>query len=148
MFVVFDTNVLIPLILDASHSTRLFRRLTAAGHRVVASPAILDEVDSKLRTKASLRKWLNLPDETIEEFIRLLPTQLIIVPGAIQVAGAVPRDMTDDKTIATALDGSAAYIVTEDRDLLTIGIWKHILIVNRRTFELELDALGVPRADQ
>jgi len=148
MFVVFDTNVLIPLILDASHSTRLFRRLRAAGHRVVASPAILDEVDSRLRTKASLRKWLGLPDETIEEFIKLLPTELVIVPGVVQVAGADPRDMTDDKIIAAAIEGSAAYIVTEDRDLLTVGIWKHILIVNRRTFELELDALGVPRTDQ
>lgn len=145
MFVVFDTNVLIPLILDASFSTRIFRRLTAAAHRVVASPAILEELNSKLRTKASLRKWLDLSDEIIEEFIDLLPTQLSIVPGVVKIEGAIPRDLTDDKIIAAAVEGSAAYIVTEDQDLLAVGTWRGIQIVNRLIFESELDVLGVPR---
>lgn len=147
MFVVFDTNVLIPLVLDASLSTRLFRRLEAADHHVVASPAILDEVNSKLRTKASLRRWLGLPDESIEAFIGVLPAQLVIVPGNIEIEGAVPRDATDDKLIAAAIEGSAAYIVTEDQDLLSLGAWQGIRIVNRPTFEVELDALGVPRLE-
>lgn len=148
MFVVFDTNILIPLILDASLSTRIFRRLEAAGHHVVASSAILDEVNSKLRTKASLRKWLALPDEIIEEFIGVLPTQLVIVPGIVEIEGAVPRDATDDKLIAAAVEGSAAYIVTEDQDLLSLGAWQGFQIVNRLTFEVELDALGVPRLER
>lgn len=69
MFVVFDTDVLIPLVLPASRSTRLFHRLHGTGHRVASSTAILDEVQSKLRTKASLRKWLDLSDADIEEFL-------------------------------------------------------------------------------
>lgn len=121
MFVVFDTNVLIPLVIDASLSTRLFRRLEAVGHRVMTSPAILDEVNSKLRTKAGLRRWLGLPDEIIEAFIGVLPKQLVIVPGIVEIEGAVPRDATDDKLIAAAVEGSAAYIVTEDQDLRRSG---------------------------
>ena len=53
--VVFDTNTLIPLILPASLSTRLFSRLNRAGWVIAASPHILLEVADKLRTKESLR---------------------------------------------------------------------------------------------
>ncbi len=49
--VVFDTNVLIPLLLTASHSTRLFLRLDAAGWEVAATRQLLGEVEVKLRTK-------------------------------------------------------------------------------------------------
>lgn len=69
MIVVFDSSVLIPLILDVSHSTALFRRLISDGHLIVASPALFDEVARKLRTKSSLRRWLNLPDDQIERFL-------------------------------------------------------------------------------
>jgi len=47
MVVVFDSDVLIPLILPASRSTQILDRLREAGHRVAASPAMLDEVSEK-----------------------------------------------------------------------------------------------------
>ena len=56
--VVFDSNVLIPMILSASRSTRLFYRLDAAGWEIAGTPQLLAEVEDKLRSKASLRKWL------------------------------------------------------------------------------------------
>lgn len=40
--VVFDTSVLIPLIIPASRSTRLFSRLERAGWQVAVSPQILE----------------------------------------------------------------------------------------------------------
>ena len=47
--VVFDSNVLIPLILTASRSTRLFYRLDAAGWELAATPQLLAEVEEKLQ---------------------------------------------------------------------------------------------------
>jgi len=74
MIVVFDSNVLIPMILQAIRSTRLFSRLRAGGHEVALSPQILDEVADKLRNRQRLRHWLGLSDDEIETFLQLLPT--------------------------------------------------------------------------
>jgi len=63
--VVFDSNVLIPMMLSASLSTRLFYRLDAAGWEVAATPQLLAEVADKLRTRESLRKWLDASDADI-----------------------------------------------------------------------------------
>lgn len=64
--VIFDTNTLIPLILPASRSTRLFRRIKATGFVIAATPQLLTEVQQTLRTKKRLRKWLGLTDSEIQ----------------------------------------------------------------------------------
>ena len=53
--VVWDSNVLIPLILPESKSAALYSRLDAAGRVVAVTPGILREVREKLETKTSLR---------------------------------------------------------------------------------------------
>jgi hypothetical protein len=50
--VVFDSSVLIPLILETSRSTGLFLRLEAAGWHVVVSPQILRETREKNENQA------------------------------------------------------------------------------------------------
>ena len=65
MIVVFDSDVLIPMILPASRSARLFHRLRAAGHKVAASQPIFDEVREKLLTDQEVRDWLALPQRDI-----------------------------------------------------------------------------------
>ena len=107
MQVVFDTDVLIPMIVEASRSARLFSRLQALGHDVVVSPQILDEVADKFRTKPSLRKWLDMSDEDIEEFLNKLPSLCRMVPGLVNAHGSVPTDPKDDKIIAAAVEGKA-----------------------------------------
>jgi putative PIN family toxin of toxin-antitoxin system len=114
MVVVFDSNVLIPLVLPASRSTALLLRLKAAGHVVAVSPQILDEIADKLRTKEPLRRWLGLPDADLEQFVRDLSTICRVVAGARQAGGAVPADPKDDIVIAAALEAGAEYIVSED----------------------------------
>ena len=143
--VVFYTNVILPLLVPASRSTHLLNRLKTAGWRVAASPQILAEVEDKLRTKESLRKWLDVTDQDIDEFIdEDLPAKMIIVPGQRQVHGVVPADRDDDMIIAAALESDASYIVTEDNDLLVLKQYQGIQIMNRVEFADELDRLGVP----
>lgn len=145
--VVFDTNVLVLLILEASHSTRLFLRLDAADWEIAASPQILMEAADKLRTKESLRKWLDLPEERIELFLSETIMEMVSeVPGHRQAHGAVPADQKDDMVIAAALEANASYIISEDKHLLDLGDYQGIQIMNREQFEAELDRLGVPRS--
>jgi putative PIN family toxin of toxin-antitoxin system len=144
MVVVLDTNVLIPLSIPASRSTRLFSRLLAAGITVAVSPQILEEVREKMLTKETLRRWLGLSDRQIEQFLEDLATLTRLVPGVTTAAGAVPADPDDDAIVAAAVEAGASYIVSQDRHLLDLGDFSGIKIVSIEVFEAELDRLGVP----
>ena len=143
--IVWDSSVLIPLILPRSKSTALFSRLTDAGWLIAATPAILQEVREKLETKPSLKSWLGLDDRDISEFVEnILPALLRVYPGVVTATGAVPADPDDDMVVAAALESQAKYIVTEDRHLLNLTEFAGIKIVSRDAFREELDRLGVP----
>ena len=142
--VVFDSSVLIPLIIKASHSTRLYLRLDAAGWQVAVSPQILAETREKMETKQSVRQWLKMSDDQISYFLdEVLPSWTTKVPGHRQAHGAVKADPDDDKIIAAALESKATYIVSEDRHLLDLSDYQGIKIMNRDQFAAELDRLGV-----
>lgn len=142
--VVFDTNVIIPLILEASHSTRLFLRLTKAEWRIAASPQLLAETRAKMKTKRSVRQWLKMSEEQINTFLDVtLPGITVEVPGVRQAHGAVPADPKDDMVIAAALEAKAEYLISEDKHLLDLHTYQGIKIMNREQFEGELDRLGV-----
>ena len=141
MIVVFDSDVLIPLILPASRSTRLLARLRSAGHKVALAPLILDEVADKLRTSKKLRKWLQLPDKDIEQFLSDLPRLCLLIPGQLTIAGAVPADPKDDKILGAAKESGAAYVISEDRHLRKLDVWEGIKIMKRDEFMAELNRL-------
>lgn len=102
--------MLIPLILPASRSNRLFLRLAAAGHQVATSPQILDEVREKMLTSKKLRKWLALPDTDIERFLKHLATICVVTPGVVTVHGVVADDPDDGKILAAAAESGGSYI--------------------------------------
>ena len=143
--VVWDSNVLIPLILPRSRSTALFDRLDGAGWSIVATPAILQEVREKLASKPSLRKWLSLSDADIAEFVdSVLPALVNVYPGVLTVTGAIPDDPDDDAIVAAAIESQSHYIVSEDKHLLNMRQYEQIKILNRNEFQGELTRLGVP----
>lgn len=142
---VWDSSVLIPLILPRSKSSALYTRLDGAGWIVAATPAILQEVREKLETKPSLRRWLGLDDNDIAKFVdNVLPALLRMYPGVVTAAGAVPADPEDDSIVAAAIECRAKYIVSEDQHLLNLGKYAEITILNRDALRDELDRLGVP----
>lgn len=145
MVVVFDSDVLIPMILPASKSARLFRRLRRTGHTVATSPQILKEVREKLLTDHAIREWLELPDRDLRAYLRDLPRLLRRTRGLVTVRGVVKDDPDDDKILAAALESNASYIVSEDRHLRDLRSWRGIKILNRDEFARELDRLGAPK---
>jgi putative PIN family toxin of toxin-antitoxin system len=137
--------VSIPLILPQSKSYRLYKRLNSAGWVVAANPSILDEVQEKLKTKETLRRWLGLEESMIEEFVqRILPSLVRVYPGIVSMSGAVLADPGDDHVVAAAVESNADYILTEDKHLLDLRSYQSIRIMCRGDFTLELDRLGVP----
>lgn len=190
---VFDSNVLIPMIIPASRSSRILHRLKgslfqlfgdlgraitmlgevqrrdgrasldealrsaeglrstllaqgfqsshAFSFRIATSPQILAEVERKLTDSHKLRRWLGVSESTIAAFLSELRTVCTLVSGELQLSGIVKRDPDDDKIVAAAKEAGASYIVTEDRDLLDLGEWQGIKIVNREHFERQLDTV-------
>jgi putative PIN family toxin of toxin-antitoxin system len=142
---VWDSSVLIPLILPRSKSSALYARLDDAGWSVAATPAILQEVREKLQTKQTLRNWLALSDEDITEFVdNILPALVRLYPGVETAAGAVPQDPDDDVVVAAAVESQAKYIISEDRHLLDLANYAQIKILSRDALRDELDRLGIP----
>ena len=129
---VFDTNVIVPLILPNSTSQRLLTAIHESGGEAAVSPQILDEVARVLRTKPRLRQWLNVSDERVEAFLTTLPSLFRQIRGGRQVHGIITRDPHDDKILAAALEAGAVYVVTEDRHLLDLKHWRGIQLARRR----------------
>ena len=61
------------------------------------------------------------------------------------IRGAVPRDPDDDMIIACALAAGADYIVTRDKDLLSLREHETISIITPEAF---LEVLRMPRHDE
>ncbi len=66
------------------------------------------------------------------------------VPGELRLTGAC-RDPKDDKFLACAVEGNAHYLVSRDKDLLSMRFYRCVAIVNPGQFllALELHALDV-----
>lgn len=68
-----------------------------------------------------------------------LETACYLITDLPQVRGVV-RDPNDDMVVACALRAGADYIVTRDKDLLSLGTHEGIRIVTPRQFLDLLDA--------
>lgn len=135
MKVVFDTNVLVSAFVTDGLCSKLLKRANRGAFKIYISPFIFQEFQRSLKIKFLLSQT------EIKEAVSLLKEVTNIVnpeeEGA-QVTG-VCRDKDDDFVISCALASSAHYIVTGDKDLLTIKEYKGIKIISPRDFELFFD---------
>lgn len=103
---------------------------------MVVSPAIADEYLDVLDRPELVRKYRTVATRDIDTVLGRLATAIVVEPTATP---AVCRDPADDKFLAAAIAGSAAFIATEDLDLLDIGAYEGSRIVTAATF---LQVLG------
>ena len=103
---------------------------------LVTSPALLDELDEKLRGKfavserdsRAIRARLESHGEMVEPKIQL---------------NAVPDDPDDNRVLECAVAAKAGIVVSGDRHLLRIGEYSGIAIITVRQF---LEIAGFERA--
>ena len=120
MKVVLDTNVLLSgLMLPESVPGRIVRAWRAAQFELVLSKPMLDEI-GRVLAYPKIERRLKWDQETISRFLLLLQFKADVVDISLATV-EVPRDPQDVPVLATLVAGGADYLVTGDKDLLTLG---------------------------
>ena len=135
--VVLDTNIFVSSLLSkAGRPAMVLDTWRAGQYLLVTSRSIISEI-RRVVEAPNIRKKYGLSSNQIERLILLLEKDAIVVPGLSAVAGAIPKDPTDEMFLAAALDAKADLIISGDRHLLDLGEYKDIPIFTVRQF-LEL----------
>ena len=135
--VVLDTNIFVSSLLSkAGRPAMVIDAWRASRYLLVTSPSIISEI-KRVVEAPSIRKKYGLGRDPIARLILLLEKDTIVVPGLSTVAGAIPKDPTDEMFLSAALDAKADLIVSGDRHLLDLGEYKGVPILTVRQF-LEL----------
>ena len=130
---VLDTNVIVSGLI-ASKGTPA-DLLTAWRNRrfdLVIGPAILQEIERVLRLPR-ITKAYRLAPQDISDLIELLISRAILTPGRLTIPSTA-RDPEDDQILACAIEGHADYIVTGDKDLLSLERYREIPIISPAAF--------------
>ncbi|MGH7966284.1 MAG: putative toxin-antitoxin system toxin component, PIN family, partial [Candidatus Binatia bacterium] len=130
---VFDTTTLVSAFLTKKGvSALLLQQAVAGALELHLSEAILAETQDVLLNREHLRRNFIYTDHDVEEFCLLLKAfaRLAADLPALQVS----RDPEDDYVIATALAAGVSYLVTRDKDLLTLKTYQEVQIVRPEEF--------------
>jgi uncharacterized protein len=135
---VLDANVYVSAVIrpEGPPGRVLELAFRESAFEIVMSPAIIDEVLHALaypKVRKHVRSGID-PGSWFENIVALAD----LVAGRYQLHG-VSLDPDDDKYVAAAVEGGAAFVVTGDPDLLHIKQHAGVRIVTPRAF---LDLLG------
>jgi len=98
---------------------------------VFLSEEILTETEHTLGYER-IRERYTYTDDDVADFLNRLRIAAILVDDLPPLT--VVRDPNDDMVIATAQRAQTAYIVTRDRDLLTLQQYEDITIITPEAF--------------
>ena len=127
MKVVFDTNVYVSaLVFPGGRADAALRRAIDDEHRVLISRPIVDELLGVLA-----RKFARDAEELSRVALFVGDLCEIVVPE-VQVADL--RDLADNRVLECALAGRADLIVTGDRTMLRLGVWRAVRIATVAAF--------------
>lgn len=132
MRAVFDTNVLVAAFATEGLCSKLLHRANRKNFELFLSPFILREFTETLEKKIGLP---HIEIEGAKEILMEVLKSLDPKNCGIEVSG-VCRDEDDNQVLACAIACKAEYIVTGDKDLLTLKTYNKIKIVSPREFEL------------
>ncbi len=99
-------------------------------YQLIVSRAIVSEYLGVLDRPVLVRKYHDAGHRDLAAVRRLIANATIVQPAQTP---AICRDPSDDKFLA-AKTGDASFIISEDRDLLDLGSYEGIQIVNAETF--------------
>ncbi len=126
MRVFLDTNIIVSAFATRGLCADLFREILSA-HTLITSEYVLEE------TRDVLFHRFKVPEETVIEIIALLRKQEIVPPPATLPEISI-RDLDDLPVVAAAIEAKADYLVTGDKDILSIIPLKEIKIATPREF--------------
>jgi putative PIN family toxin of toxin-antitoxin system len=124
--IVLDSSVLLAAIAHPGVCTELVDEV-AREHTLVLSRYILDEVARKLRDK------FGFPNAKVVALVADIERQAEMVQPSSLPANAC-RDAKDIPVLGTAVSGQARFLATVDKDLLSLGDFRGVLIVRPGDF--------------
>jgi len=127
MRVVIDTNVVVSALFFGGLPDKLLGLALGGKIQAVASAEIISEyleTYQELAQKTTRRAMGKVLSEVLE------PMEIISPKSKIEIC----RDPDDNKFINCAVDGKCKYIVSGDKDLLTIKSYKGVKIISVREF--------------
>jgi uncharacterized protein len=128
---VFDTQLFLRACINQRSLPAKLIFDMADKYELVASQAIIDEIEDVLNRPKLRAKLTSLTDDIVEQVTTLLSNTGQVNPSEIP---AVSRDPKDDMFLACAISANATHIVSEDKDLLVLNPYNDIQIINAFDF--------------
>jgi len=136
---VLDANGIISAVIaPLGPPRRIFDAWRNGRFALVTSDAIVEEVARKL-SHPKIRDRYSVGEEDRGAIVALLLGAGEWMAGTTTIR-PTSRDPDDDKIIVAAVESGAGFIVTGDRDLLSLGAYRGVQIVTPARFVDELAA--------
>lgn len=126
--VVIDTNILVSILKGSRGLSSIYTAFKLGRFKLVISTGVLEELAAVL-----YRPRLQIDPTDIKELFRLIKMKAIRVKLGTQFIRAC-RDLKDNFILELAIESKADFIVTGDKDLLTLKSFRGIPIVKPREF--------------
>jgi uncharacterized protein len=132
---VLDTSILVSAFLNpipGGASFDLLRFAKQGAFELYLSGDILAETARVLLTSQRNRKRYSYTEEEVEFYCRMIIDLASIVTDLPEIH--VVRDPNDDVILATAIAAKVGYLVSRDKDLLSLGEYEGTSIVSPEAF--------------
>jgi len=127
MKVVFDTNVFVSAFtLPGGQGDQALQRVISGRDSLAISKPIIDEFVGVLS-----RKFARDREELARAAVFLANLGRLVLPGERIDALA---DEPDHRTLECAVEAEADLVVTGDRAMLSLGVYRHIRIISLREY--------------
>jgi uncharacterized protein len=132
MRVVLDTVIFVRALINPRGPSGRLLHEHADKYVIVLSPEIVKEILNVLSRPELRRRFPALADApSMERVLEKLEQAEVVEPSK---RFEVCRDPNDDKFIDCAVEGDAAYVVSEDKDILAIGEHEGIRMISADEF--------------
>ncbi len=137
--VVLDTTVLVSAFLRPGGLADELLTVAAEGQfDLVLSSAIIIETWRTLISSEHIRSRYPFSDERVQLFCLSLQQIAVDVLRTTLPLTRIVRDPEDDMIVACAVTGQADTIVSRDKDLLSLGLYRDIAVITPEDFRQEL----------
>ena len=123
-----DTNILISAFIVEGNEYRLIEKCFKREILLITSADVIDEFK-----EVALRPKFGFTEEEVDDFVNALIEAAEVVMPKEGVSG-VCRDPDDNKLLAAALEGEADYIISGDKDLLTLKRFRNVRVATAAEF--------------
>ncbi len=139
MRVVLDTSVIVSGLLSP-HGTpaKVIARWLNGDFTLLYTPAMYEELEDVLNRAWLVERLASVPNRIVD-YLEAVAVLGELVMGYVNVVGQV-RDPFDEMFLACARLGQADYIVSVDKDLLSLGDYEGAQIVTPAQLLAALDA--------